>query len=242
MTCIIVEDQPHAQNILERYIGETDTLDLLGTFGDALAARRFLNEQPVDLIFLDIHLPKLSGIDLVGLISPQPKIIFTTAFSEYALQGYELDAVDYLLKPFSFKRFLQAVSKAERLTAFGTDKSHLEAPPQTSSPDGIIFIKSGSDYIRIEKNSVKYVKADGDYTWVFTKKTKHLANHSLKYWLQYLPPSHFCQIHKSYLVNVLSIEKISNNHIYMDGDKIPIGRTFRSTFFTKYLDEDSSRT
>ncbi len=241
MTCIIVEDQPHAQGILERYIGETDTLDLLGTFGDALAARRFLNEQSVDLIFLDIHLPKLSGIDLVSLLSPQPKIIFTTAFSEYALQGYELDAVDYLLKPFSFTRYLQAVSKAERLTELGTDKSKPEAESKTSPPNEIIFIKSGSDYIRIEKTSIKYVKADGDYTWVFTKATKHLANHSLRYWLQHLPDNHFCQIHKSYLVNVRFIEKISNNQIYIDSDKLPIGRTFKRTFFTNYLDEDSSR-
>lgn len=242
MTCIIVEDQPHAQSILEKYISETSTLNLLGTFGDALAARRFLNEQSVDLIFLDIHLPKLSGIDLVGLISPKPKIIFTTAFSEYALQGYELDAVDYLLKPFSFKRFLQAVSKAERLTELGTNKPKPEAGPKTSQPDGIIFIKSGSDYIRVEKTSIKYVKADGDYTWVFTNATKHLANHSLKYWLQHLPESYFCQIHKSYLVNVLSIEKISGNHIHIDQHKLPIGRTFRNTFFAKYLDEDSNRT
>lgn len=241
MTCIIVEDQPHAQSILEKYIGETSTLKLLGTFGDALAARSFLNEQSVDLIFLDIHLPKLSGIDLLNLINPQPKIIFTTAFSAYALQGYELDAVDYLLKPFSFARFLQAVSKAERLTKTGSGKSKLEVQQKTSAPDGIIFIKSGSDYIRIEKTSIKYVKADGDYTWVFTKATKHLANHSLKYWLQHLPEIHFCQIHKSYLVNVRFIEKISNNQIYIDNDKLPIGRTFKNTFFTKYLDEDTSR-
>ncbi len=149
MTCIIIEDQPHAQSILERYIGETNTLDLLETFGDALAARRFLNAQSVDLIFLDIHLPKLSGIDLVGLLSPQPKIIFTTAFSEYALQGYELDAVDYLLKPFSFKRFLQAVSKAERLLERGTGKSKLEVDSKTNPTRWNPLYQIG---IRIHKN------------------------------------------------------------------------------------------
>lgn len=240
MTCIIVEDQPHAQSILKKYIGETHTLNLLGTFGDALAARSFLNEQTVDLIFLDIHLPKLSGIDLLGIISPQPKIIFTTAFSEYALQGYELDAVDYLLKPFSFKRFLQAVSKAERLTDLETDKSSSVSEQKNTSPNGIIFIKSGADYIRIEKSSIKYIKADGDYTWVFTAASKYLANHSLKYWIQHLPESNICQIHKSYLVNVHFIEKISGNQIHIGNNKLPIGRTFRSAFFTKYLDADTS--
>ena len=241
MTCIIVEDQPHAQSILKKYIGEIHTLNLLGTFGDALAARSFLNEQTVDLIFLDIHLPKLSGIDLLGIISPQPKIIFTTAFSEYALQGYELDAVDYLLKPFSFKRFLQAVSKAERLTDLETDKSRSLGEQKNTSPNGIIFIKSGADYIRIEKSSIKYIKADGDYTWVFTAASKYLANHSLKYWIQHLPESNICQIHKSYLVNVHFIEKISSNQIYIDNNKLPIGRTFRSMFFAKYLSEGTDQ-
>lgn len=239
MNCIIVEDQPHAQSILEKYIGETQTLNLVGTFGDALSARRFLTEQSVDLIFLDIHLPKLSGIDLASIIHPQPKIIFTTAFSEYAIQGYELDAVDYLLKPFSFKRFLQAVSKAERWVDPETVHMKAAEEEKTLPTNGIIFIKSGSDYLRIEKKNIKYIKADGDYSWVFTQGAKHLATYSLRYWLQQLPTNSFCQIHKSYIVHVYYIEKVSGNQIYIDQHKLPIGRTFRNVFFTKYLDEDS---
>lgn len=236
MTCIIVEDQPHAQSILEKYIDEINTVELLATFGDALEALAFLNETPVDLIFLDIHLPKLSGIDLLSLLNPQPKIVFTTAFSEYALQGYELDVVDYLLKPFSFKRFLQAISKAERWVETGTDSSRTTAKNKTSSPDGMIFIKSGSDYQRIEKNQIRYIKADGDYTWIFSNDSKYLATHSLKYWLQNLPQDSFCRIHKSYLVNVCFIEKVSGNQIHIDKSKLPIGRTYRNVFFARYLD------
>ncbi len=241
MTCIIVEDQPHAQSILEKYIDEIGTLELLRTFGDALEAFAFLKEKSIDLIFLDIHLPKLSGIDLLSILSPRPKIIFTTAFPDYALQGYELDAVDYLLKPFPFKRFLQAVSKAERSIEMGADTHATTGKLGTTPPNGIIFIKSGADYHRIEKNSIKYIKADGDYTWVFTDAAKHLAPYSLKYWLQNLPSSNFCQIHKSYIVHVYCIDKVSGNQIYLGNHKLPIGRTYRNIFFAKYLDEDGSR-
>lgn len=241
MTCIIIEDQPHAQSILEKYISEVNTLELLRTFGDALGSLAFLNETPVDLIFLDIHLPKLSGIDLLSVLNPRPKIIFTTAFSEYALQGYELDAVDYLLKPFSFKRFLQGVAKAERLAEMGKRSTTVTGKKKNAPPDGMIFIKSGSDYLRIQKNRIQYIKADGDYTWVYTNETKHLTTYSLKYWLQHLPQSNFCQIHKSYLVNVYFIAKVSGNQIYMDNYKLPIGRTFRNVFFAKYLDENTGR-
>lgn len=241
MTCVIIEDQPHAQSILERYIGDHPTLQLKGTFGDALAALRFLHETSIDLIFLDIHLPKLSGIDFLSILNPQPKIIFTTAFSEYALQGYELDVVDYLLKPFSFKRFVQAVSKAERLLEIGTHDQLADDEKKSTPPDGMLFVKSGSDYLRIEKHKIKYIKADGDYTWIFTSKAKHLITHSLKYWLENLPPRQFCQVHKSYIVNVYSIQKVSGNQIYIDESKLPIGRTFRELFFANYLDGDAKK-
>ena len=238
MTCIIVEDQPHAQSILEKYISDINAVDLLGTFGDALEALSFLKETTVDLIFLDIHLPKLSGIDLLGILNPRPKVIFTTAFSEYALQGYELDVVDYLLKPFSFKRFLQAISKAERLLESGTENPKLAAAKKSASPEGMIFIKSGTDYLRIEKKAIKYIKANGDYTSIFTSQSKHLASHPLKYWLQHLPSRYFCQIHKSYIVNISFIQRISGNQIFIDKEQLPIGRTFRDAFFAGYLEGD----
>lgn len=236
MTCLIIEDQPHAQSILQKYISDTNNLKLQGTFGDALEALQYLKEQRVDVIFLDIHLPKLSGIDFLSVLHPHPKIIFTTAFSDYAIQGYELNAVDYLLKPFSFKRFLQAVAKVEQSLTAKLDPSHLKHLDSLAQPKEVLFIKSGSDYFRIEINSIRYIKANGDYTWVFTTDSKYLASQSLKYWLQKLPTHIFCQVHKSYIVNVFAVQKVSNNQVYVDQKKLPIGRTFRAAFFTNFLD------
>lgn len=231
VSCIIIEDQPHAQNILIQYIEDLGMLDLRGTFGDPLGALQFLKKNNIDLIFLDIHLPKLSGIDFLNVLSPMPKIIFTTAFSEYAVQGYELDAVDYLLKPFSFKRMLQAVSKAVRtLELEGNTNEELD-----NKPKGHLFIKSGAVYLQIEHKLIRYIKSDGDYTLVYTAQKKHLASHSLKFWLQNLSTTHFTQVHKSYIVNVHAIQKVSAHHIYMDEVRIPIGRTFRDAFYSVYL-------
>ena len=235
ISCIIIEDQPPAQRILKKYIGDVNQLDLKGTFGDALAALEFLKNNPVDLLFLDIHLPKLSGIDFLKMLSPKPNVILTTAFPDYALQGYELDVVDYLLKPFSFERFFKAVSKVIY------EKEKLISPinpstneTSTKTPE-FIFIKAGTDFQKIEIAAIQFIKSIGDYTQVFTKSGKHLVSHPLKYWLERLPTKHFCQIHKSCLINVRHIDKVSGNVVYLGMEQLPIGRTFKERFFKNYL-------
>ena len=236
ISCIIIEDQPPAQRILQKYIRDIGTLKLKGTFGDALSALEFLKNEQVQLIFLDVHLPKISGLDFLNILSPRPKVILTTAFTEYALQAYELDVVDYLKKPFSFKRFVKAVSKV----IFHPDPTHTETQPLpgevSEQPAGYIFIKSGQDYLKIEKPEIQYIKSDGDYTRVFYNQSKYLVSHSLRYWLKHLPSAYFCQIHKSYIVNIRFIQKVSGNQVFLDETIIPIGRTFRDSFFAKYLD------
>lgn len=239
ISCIIIEDQPPAQRILKKYIGDVNKLALKGTFGDALAALEFLKTNPVDLLFLDIHLPKLSGIDFLKILSPKPKVILTTAFPDYALQGYELDVVDYLLKPFSFERFFKAVSKViyqEEKTIPPVNQRSLE---RNSTASEFMFIKTGTDFQKIEIATIQFIKSIGDYTQVFTKTGKHLVSHPLKYWLERLPNKHFCQIHKSYLINVLHIDKVSGNLVYMGMEHLPIGRTFKAHFFKAYLQDFS---
>ncbi len=230
ITCIIIEDQPPAQRILQQYIQEIGTLDLRGTFGDAISALAYLKKTPVELLFLDVHLPKISGIDFLDILSPKPKVILTTAFSDYALQGYELDVVDYLLKPFSFQRFLKAIAKVKD----PVDPSSGGALPAEQQLD-YLFIKSNQEYIKVGKSEIQYIKADGDYTWVFTASSKYIVSHSLRYWLQQLPTQDFCQIHKSYIVHVAFIRKISGNQVFIKDMVLPIGRTFRDAFFAKYL-------
>lgn len=233
IACIIIEDQPPAQRVLQRYIADLSLLELKGTFSDALEAMEFLKRQMVDLIFLDIHLPKLSGIDFINVLYPKPKVIFTTAFPEYALKGYELDVVDYLLKPFSFERFIKAVSKVN-FPSLNPSPTNSSNEKQEGTKD-FLFAKSGHDYLKIEFINIQYIQSDGDYTKVFMADAKPLVSHSLKYWMTQLPKDSFCQIHKSFVVNIHSIQKVSGNQAFIGEAKIPIGRAFRDYFFENYL-------
>ncbi len=230
-SCIIIEDQPPAQRILKKYIGDIGNLKLKGTFGDALVALSFLKSNPIDLIFLDIHLPKLSGIDFLKILPQKPKVILTTAFPDYAIQSYELDVLDYLLKPFSFERFVKAVAKISTTT-----NQPIATIPSQKGPD-FIFIKAGVDYQKIEINQIQFIKSNGDYTQLFMVADKHLVSYPLKFWIEKLNPKWFCQIHKSYLVNVQHISKVTGNQIDIGGNLLPIGRTYRDIFFKEYLEK-----
>jgi len=188
LNCIIIEDQPPAQRILQKYIAEVEALDLKETFSDAMKAKMFLDKNEIDLIFLDINLPKISGID-------------------------------YLLKPISFERFLQAIYKIET----------------TDFINKTVFVKSGYDFLQINITDILYIKSDGDYTAIFTKDKTYLNKESLKYWLQKLPNNEFYQIHKSYIINTLHFTKISGSKIYLSDITLPIGRTYKKFFIDNYL-------
>ena len=230
MRCVIIEDQQPAQEILKKYINDLGTIDLKGVFTDALQAMQFLNEHKIDLIFLDIHLPKLSGIDFLKTYKHPPKVILTTAFPDYALEGYELDVVDYLLKPFSFQRFVKAVSKIGESEQVHTDQ------PKEEQPNKDIFIKSGYDHIRVAIDDIYYLKADTDYTEFNLSNQKHLSAESLKYWEEKLISHHFIRIHKSYLVNANKVSKITGNYTYLDDkSSLPIGRAYKDEFYKKVL-------
>jgi len=218
MKCIIIEDQPPAVRILKKYIADYGQLELVGTYGDAISALEFIRQQQVDLIFLDIHLPKLSGIDfLKSLINP-PSIVLTTAYPDFALESYNLDVVDYLLKPFSFPRFMKAVMKVETIRAVNdTDKT----------PAKTIFIKSGFDHIKLELDDIYYIKSDRDYTEIFLSDKKVLSSKPLKEWLDDFPQE-MLRVHKSYVINVNLIDKISSSKVTMkNNEEIPIGRVYK---------------
>ena len=172
MRCIIIEDQPPAQRILKKYIGDYGSLELVGTFTDALQALDFLKTNDVDLIFLDIHLPKLSGIDFLKTLDNPPAVILTTAFPDFALESYDLNVVDYLLKPFSFLRFIKAVNKAE-------ERKNVESSANATLEP--IFIKSGHEYIKVEIDKILFINSDRDYTELQTVTDKFLSSESLKY-------------------------------------------------------------
>lgn len=231
--CIIIEDQRPAQRILQRYIDDIAGLELDGSFSDPLTALDFLREHTVDLIFLDIHLPKLSGMDFLKILPYKPKVILTTAFPEYALEGYEFDVVDYLLKPISFERFLKAVSKV--IYPAETPRSAPEQPEITTpSPEHpYVFVKSDKTIIKLSFDEIIYIKADDVYTWVHTTDKKYFLSYSLKYWLEVLPETEFCRIHKSYIVHLVHIDKIEGNRVFTAEGVLPVGRHYRQEFMER---------
>ncbi|MCT4580368.1 MAG: response regulator transcription factor [Flavobacteriales bacterium] len=221
-TCIIIEDQPPAQRILKKYIQEIDTFELKGTFSNAIDALNFIKKTPVDLIFLDIHLPKISGIDFLQRISQSIPIILTTAFPDYAIKSYEFNVVDYLLKPFSFQRFTQALAKVPQENDVNTPKKSF-------------YFKSRYDLIKLDEDHILYIKSDTDFTNIFTSEKKYYSNEILKQWLFKLGEA-FCQVHKSYIVNTNHILKIRGNDIFLnDNSTIPIGRAYKEKFIKKYV-------
>lgn len=218
MRCIIIEDQPPAQRILKKYIEDVGTLELVGTFGDAINGLTFLNENKVDVIFLDIHLPKLSGIDFLKALNNPPAVILTTAFPDFALESYDLDVVDYLLKPFSFARFIKAISKIKS-----------KRPSEHDSVEkGSVFIKSGYEFIKVNVEDILFIKADNDYTEIMLQEKKLLSNESLKHWLDFFGEDKMIRTHRSYLVNRSKIIKVSSSNVTLSNkEDIPIGRAYK---------------
>ncbi len=224
INCIIIEDQPPAQRILKKYISDVQTLALKGVFNEPTSAMLFLQNHNVDLVFLDIHLPKFSGIEFLKILPDPPAVILTTAFSDYALEGYELNVVDYLLKPFSFQRFVQAISKVPpRLQ-----------PGELASKE--IFIKSGYEHIKVVVDEIIYIQSDADYTELILPKNKVLSPEPLKYWEETLDSNQFARVHKSYVVNLKMVSRISATQVFLTNDHhVPIGRAYKEGFVQRYL-------
>ena len=219
--CIIVEDEPLAQNILKKYIADHPSLELVATCTDALEAQLILNKQPIHLIFLDINLPKLSGINFLKSLLQSPLIIFTTAYPEFAVEGFELNAVDYLLKPFSFERFLKAVNKV-------IEKLNNSSLPKKEEIDAFIFFKSDKKIHKVDLESIHYIEAVGDYMKVITDSGQLLINETMKNLQEELPARSFIRVHKSFIISRNRIKFIEGNYIQVENKSIPIGATYRN--------------
>ena len=229
LACIIIEDQPPAQRILKKYISNADNLILKGTFSNPLEAKNYLSKEKIDLMFLDIHLPKMSGLEFLKSVENHPKVILTTAYSEYALESYQYNVIDYLLKPFSYDRFLKSIQKVNNLD----NKSQFF----NKNNSNILYIKTGYEVLKIDSNEIYYIKSDGDYTEIFMETKKILTSDSLKNWLEKLK-SNFCQVHKSYIINEHHFNKLLKNQLYLNNDiVIPLGRAYKKTFIEKNLSQ-----
>lgn len=222
MRCLIIDDEPAARDILKTYITDTEELQLTGESKNALEARSALKEHEIDLIFLDINMPRLSGIDFLKTLDQPPKVILTTAYSEYALDGYELDVVDYLLKPFSFDRFLKAVEKASRSIS------------EPKEQDEYITIKADSKLYRIPYQEILFAESQGDYLTVHTQEQKITFYQTMKDFCERLPKHLFVRIHRSFLVSLSCIEFVEGNQVKIGEHKLPISKSYKGNFIKKY--------
>ncbi|SFZ89609.1 DNA-binding response regulator, LytR/AlgR family [Flaviramulus basaltis] len=226
MNCIILEDEIPAQKILKNFIAKIPDLKLLGTFKAAIEANSFLNGNDVDVVFLDINLPDMSGLDFIKTIKNPPAIIMTTAYSEYAVNSFELDTIlDYLVKPFSFDRFFKAINKA---------KDRLETSKNTlGESENVLFLNVDKTHHKIILNTILYIESDRNYITVTTQTQKLSYIDSLKNWIVKLPANQFIQVHKSFIINSKFVDKISGNTIFVSNHKIPIGRTYKQELLNK---------
>ena len=225
MNCLIVEDQPPAQRLLQGYVAQTEGLHLLGTYADPTEALKVLRKGRVDLLLLDVHLPKIDGFDLLRLLRRPPSVILTTAYNRYAVESYDLGVADYLLKPIAYARFLAAV-----------DKVRGNQPPGLSVRE--LFVKSGHAYVRIDASAVLFVRSDRDYTELHEADRKHLSSRTLVYWEEALGAAEFMRVHKTYLVSRSHIDKLRSDRLVLsDGREIPIGRKYRAVVRQRLLGE-----
>jgi two-component system LytT family response regulator len=224
LTCVIIDDEPNAVNLLEVLVQQNTKWQVLGKCYNALEAMAFLKENTPDFIFLDINMPQLTGMELAGLLSTETKIVFTTAYSEYAAESYSFQTIDYLLKPITLKRFLAAMQKIE---SYFNSRGAVDK----NQPAGkeYFFVKSGKELRRILLEDIQYFEGEKEYVRVVTTSSHMLIYRRLKDIDEQLAAP-FVRVHNSYIVNTKQLHKIQDNHIYIADKKIPISEKFKDNF------------
>ncbi len=239
---VAIDDEPLALQLVKGYVEKTPTLELAGTFDNPVDAVAFIQSSDVDLVLLDIQMPDLTGTELAKVIAGGPKVIFTTAYEKYALEGFRLDAVDYLLKPFSYAEFLKAVQKAERLLA--AERNQLSAAERNQLPalevnNDFLFIKSESRIRRINFSEIHYIEGLKDYVkiWLKDEKKPVLSLSTLKALESRLPGDRFMRVHRSFIVNLDTVKVIERGRIVFGEVRIPVTEQYIENF-RKFLDRN----
>jgi DNA-binding LytR/AlgR family response regulator len=224
LRCLIVDDEPLARQLLAEHVGKVSFLELHAACASPLAALDILRTTPIDLLLLDVHMPELTGLELLSTLAHPPLVILTTAHSQYALQGFEVNAVDYLLKPITFERFLRAVHKAgdRRL-------SPVTAPAEPTEPE-FLFIKDGARQHKVNRDDILFIEGLRDYVAVHTRSQRIVSLLRLKALAAQLPADRFARIHHSYIVGLAGIEVIERDQVRVAGRWLPVSASYRQTF------------
>ena len=226
MKCIIVDDEPLAIEILESYVAKVEHLSLAGSFRNAVSAFTFLQQNTVDLMFLDIQMPKLSGIDFLKSLKNPPKVIFTTAFRDYAIEGFELEVADYLLKPIPFERFFKAVAKVMQPQAAGVNVASITQKPEVG--EDFVYFKVDKKMVKTKMNEILYIESIKDYVKVRTAEKDIITQQKISYLEESLPKDNFLRIHRSFIVNRDRIDAYSATDVEIGKFQIPIGRNYKN--------------
>ena len=229
ISCIIIDDEPLARKGLREYIADVDFLELVGEFDNALKAGELISPGDVKLLFLDIEMPKITGLEFFKTLQQPPPVIFTTAYPQYAVEGYEVNALDYLVKPVSFERFFRAAQKA---------KEYYEMRNRNAAEDvteEYFFVKADNKLVKIFFKDILYVEALQNYVVIHTADKKYMTYLTFKSVEEYLPPSLFCKVHKSFIVAMSKIDSIEGNDIRVGAQHIPISRNLKDEVMEKLL-------
>jgi len=230
-TCLIVEDEPLARSLMEQYVQKVPDLELVQACASPLVAIEVLRQMPVDILFLDINMPEITGITLLKILQKKPLVVLTTAYSDYALEGYELDVADYLLKPITFERFLKAVEKVtQRLSTSRTPAPDKSTRPDNSPSSAFIFVKDGTKLVKVRLSDIRYIEGLKDYVGIYTKDKKIVTLQTLKALETQLPEEQFIRIHNSYIVAFDAIEAIDKEKVQIGSIFLPISDTYRKSF------------
>ncbi len=233
MNCIIVDDEPLAREAIQMLIDQTDNLDSIGSFNSPDAATNFLANNEVDLIFLDIQMPGTNGIEFAKTIPNDTFVIFTTAFSEFATDSYEVDAIDYLIKPVKLERFQKGVDKAQSYyKLFNADYANNNIENIT---DDYFFIKADRKIVKIHFNDILFIEGLKDYVVMHTENQKVITAMNIKTIHDQLPKNMFVRVSKSYIINAKKIDSVDNNTVYIGKNEIPIGNIYRDFFFNEFV-------
>lgn len=227
MKAIAIDDEPVALEVVRNHADKVPFLELTETFTDAFKALDYLQKKQIDLIFLDIKMPDISGIEFLSSLRIKPLIIFTTAYSEHAVTSFELDAVDYLLKPFSLARFLKGCNKAHELFKIRTG---------TAPPD-YIFVKTGFEQVKIRFNDILFIEAAGNYVSFVLENNRLLSRATFSETIDSLPEDIFVRVHRSFMVNISKIEKLERHQVSVKGNKIPVSEAFTSGLSAFFLNK-----
>ncbi|MBC7892494.1 MAG: response regulator transcription factor [Sphingobacteriaceae bacterium] len=241
LRCLAVDDEPLALDVLRTYIAKLPTLELVATCGNALEALAYLQRGDVDLLFLDIQMPDLTGMQFLRVLNGRCPVILTTAYPQYALEGYEYEVLDYLLKPIPFERFVKAVQRAQANRPFADRTEPLVSPPPSITPPPVsgpdaadfMFVKTENRLLKINLSAVLYVEGLKDYVSIFTKTERILSLQTMGKMQESLPPARFVRVHKSYIVALDHIERIERQRIYLGKAVIPIGDTYLKDFMQR---------